>query len=138
MPSEKDLGKKWFLVDVKGKTLGIAATKIANMLRGKGKPHFTPQTDCGDYVVVINAKDVRFAGTKLDKKVYEWHTRYGAGFRQRTAREMLTRKPEKVIYDAVWGMLPRTKSRKHIMKKLRVFPGTEHKHSAQSLKTIEL
>lgn len=138
VPTQEELKKKWFLVDVKGKTLGPMATKIANTIRGKGKTFFTPQTDCGDFVVVINAKSIRLAGNKMEKKLYQWHTRYPAGLRTRTAREIMEKKPEKILYDAVWGMLPRNKLRKHIMKKLRIFPEEEHIHKAQSLKSIEL
>jgi large subunit ribosomal protein L13 len=138
VPTQEELKKKWFLVDVKGKTLGPMATKLANAIRGKGKAFFTPQTDCGDFVVVINAKAIRLAGNKMETKLYQWHTRYPAGLRTRTAREIMEKKPEKILYDAVWGMLPRNKLRKHIMKKLRIFPGEEHTHKAQSLKPIEL
>lgn len=138
VPTVKDLTQKWYLVDVKGKTLGPIGTKIANLLRGKGKPFFTPQHDCGDYVVVINAEEIRLAGNKMETKLYHWHTGYGAGLKTRTAQEIMAKKPEKILYDAVWGMLPRNKLRKHIIRKLRIFPGSEHAHRAQSLQPIEL
>lgn len=138
VPTSKELGQKWFLVDVKGRTLGQVATKIANTLRGKGKSFFTPQMDCGDFVVAINAKEIRLAGNKMDKKLYQWHTQYPAGLRTRTAREIMEKKPTKILYDAVWGMLPRNKLRKHLMKKLRIFPGEEHTHKAQSIQPLEL
>lgn len=138
VPTETELKKKWFLLDVKGKTLGRIAAKIADVLRGKGKPFFTPQTDCGDFVVVIHAKAIRLAGNKMEKKLYEWHTRYPAGLRTRTAREMVEKKPEKILYDAVWGMLPRNKLRKHMMKKLRIFPDEKHTHTSQSPQILEL
>lgn len=138
VPNEKDLEKKWFLVDVKGKTLGSTATKIADLLRGKKKLFFTPQHDCGDYIVVINAREIRLSKNKMNTKLYHWHTRYGAGLRTRTAKQIMERKTEKILYDAVWGMLPRNKLRKHMMKKLRIFPGLEHHHTAQSLQTIQL
>lgn len=138
VPTSKELGGKWFLVDVKGKTLGRIATRIAETLRGKGKPFFTPQTDCGDFVVAINAQSIRLAGNKMEKKLYQWHTQYPAGLRTRTAREIMEKKPEKILYDAVWGMLPRNKLRKHLMKKLRIFPGEAHTHKAQSLQSLEL
>lgn len=130
--------KKWYLVDVKGKILGQAATRIADILRGKGKVFFTPQLDCGDYVVAINAKEIRLARNKMDTKLYHWHTRYPAGLRTRTAREVHKTKPEKILYDAVFGMLPRNKLRKKLIKKLRVFSGQEHTHGAQPLLTIQL
>jgi len=138
VPTDAELKKQWLLIDVKGKTLGPMAAKIANAIRGKGKTFFTPQTDCGDFVVVINAKAIRLSGEKMEKKLYQWHTRYPAGLRTRTAREIMEKKPEKILYDAVWGMLPRNKLRKHIIKKLRIFPGEEHTHKAQSLKPVEL
>lgn len=138
VPSEKELEKKWFLIDLKGKTLGRTATKIADLLRGKGKPFFTPQLDCGDYLVVINAKEIRLAGNKMDTKKYYWHTSYPSGLRTRTARELLEKKPEKIIFDAVWGMLPRNKLRNKMIKKLRIFPGEEHGCKAQSPQPIEL
>lgn len=136
VPSEKDLEKKWFLVDAKGKTLGPLATKIANLLRGKGKPHFTPQLDCGDHVVVINTGEIRLARNKLDTKLYYWHTQYPGGLKSRSAREVLAKKPTKVLYDAVRGMLPRNRLRKNIIKKLHLAPGAEHDHKAQSPETL--
>lgn len=138
VPSEKELVRKWFLIDVKGKTLGSTATKIADLLRGKGKAFFTPQQDCGDFVVAINSKEIRLAGNKMDTKLYHWHTRYPGGLRTRTARQIMARKPEKILFDAVWGMLPRTKSRQHIIKKFKVFPGATHTHKSQNPTPIEL
>ncbi|MEK7171844.1 MAG: 50S ribosomal protein L13 [Patescibacteria group bacterium] len=138
VPAEKHLDKKWFLVDVKGKTLGPTAVKIANLLRGKEKTFFTPEQDCGDYVVAINAKHIRLSKNKMDTKLYQWHTRYPSGFRQRTAKEMMEKKPDKILFAAVWGMLPRTKSRKHIIKKLRIFPEETHDHGAQKLQPLEI
>lgn len=138
VPTNADLQRQWFIVDVKGKTLGQISTKIANILRGKDKIHFTLQHDCGDYVVAINAKEVHLAGNKMDTKEYHWHTRYPGGLRTRTARELLDRKPEKVLFDSVFGMLPRNKLRSKIIKKFRVFPGETHEHTAQKLTPIEL
>lgn len=138
VPNEKSLEKHWLLVDVKGKTLGKTAVKIADLLRGKQKPFFTPQLDCGDYVVAINARHIRLAKNKAETKLYQWHTRYPKGFRQRTAKEMLEKKPEKVLFDAVWGMMPRNKLRNDIIKKLRVYPDETHEHTAQKLQSIEL
>ncbi len=130
--------RAWHIVDVKGKTLGQVATQLADILRGKNKPEFTPQLDCGDYVVVLNAKEIRLARNKMDTKMYYWHTQYPGGIRERTARQLLDTKPEKVLYDAVWGMLPRNKLRRFIIKKLRIFPGTEHDHTSQNPKPLEL
>ncbi len=130
--------RAWHVVDVKGKTLGLVATQLADILRGKNKPEFTPQLDCGDYVVVLNCKEIRLARNKMDTKMYYWHTQYPGGIRERTARQLLDTKPEKVLYDAVWGMLPRNKLRRFIIKKLRIFPGMEHEHSSQNPKPLEL
>ncbi|PJC36615.1 50S ribosomal protein L13 [Candidatus Peregrinibacteria bacterium CG_4_9_14_0_2_um_filter_53_11] len=139
VPSQEVLDdKQWYIVDVKGKTLGRVATQIADILRGKGKTYFTPQHDCGDYVVVINATDIRLAGNKMDTKLYRWHTGYPKGFRERTAREIMENKPEQVLFDAVRGMLPRNRLRQDIIKKLRIFPTEAHTHSAQSPKPLEL
>lgn len=137
-PSKKNLEQKWFLIDVKEKTLGQTATKIADLLRGKGKPWFTPQQDCGDYIVAINARHIKLAKNKMDTKLYQWHTRYPGGFRQRTAREMLEKKPDKILLEAVWGMLPRNKLRNHLIKKLRIFPEEKHDHGAQKLQPLEI
>lgn len=138
VPAEKELQKKWFLLDVKGKTLGLVAAKIADLLRGKGKPFFTPQLDCGDNVVVINAKEIRLAGNKMDTKLYQWHTQYPGGLRTRTAREVMTKKPEKVLYNAVWGMLPRNILRRKMIKKLHIYAAEEHEHKAQSPAALQL
>ena len=138
VPTEAQLEKKWYLVDVKGKTLGRIATEIADVLRGKNKTYFTPQFDCGDYVVIINAASIRLAGNKMDTKLYQWHTRYPGGFRERTARQIMEKKPEKIIYDAVRGMLPRNRLRKDLIKKLRVFPAGEHEHTSQNPQPLEL
>lgn len=139
VPTEAELMKrKWFLVDAKGKTLGQLATSLTDVLRGKNKPTFTPQLDCGDFVVVINAKDVRLAGTKKETKMYFWHTQYPGGIRSRTAQQILDTKPENILYDAVWGMLPRNKLRRAIIKKLRIFPGAEFSHTSQNPEPLEL
>lgn len=139
LPTEKDVeSKKWFVVDVKGKTLGPTATKIANLLRGKGKPIFSPQVDCGDYVVVLNAKEIRLSGGKMETKEYFWHTQYPGGIRSRKAKDLIKEKPTKILYDAVWGMLPRNKLRSKLIRKLRIFPGEVHTHESQKLQEVKL
>jgi len=122
---------KWLIVDVKDGHVGHVATQIANLLRGKNKVFFTPQYECGDHVVVLNAKHVKLTGTKLDKKLYLWHTQYSGGLRSRTAREMLNRNPEKVLRLAVYGMLPKNRLRDRFMKKLHIFAELDHAHIAQ-------
>ena len=138
IPAGKQLEGQWFITDVKGKTLGSVATKLADLIRGKGKPFFTPQHDCGDYVVVLNAAQIRLAGNKMDSKLYYRHSGYGGGLKVRTARQVMERKPEQVLFDAVWGMLPRNRLRKFLIKKLRIFPGETHEHASQSPKSITL
>ena len=137
VPTAKELEKKWYLIDLNGKTLGPAAAKIADVLRGKGKPFFTPQLDSGDFVVAIHARGIRLARNKMDTKLYQWHTRYPGGLRTRTAREISATKPEKIIYDAVWGMLPRNKLRRKLIKKLHIYPMESHDHAAQSPQQIQ-
>lgn len=131
-------GKTWFLVDVKGKTLGRTATALSNLLRGKGKVSWSPQQDSGDHLVVINAREIRLAKNKTETKLYHWHTGYGSGLKTRTASQLLQKKPEKILFDAVWGMLPRNKLRRHMMKKLHIFPGADHRHTSQSPEPLEL
>lgn len=129
--------REWVVVDAEGQTLGRLATQIANTLRGKNKPEFTPHIDTGDFVVVINAEKIKVTGKKLTDKVYYRHTGYPGGLRQRTLEEQLDRRPEEVIRTAVRGMLPRTKLGRAQLRKLKVYAGTEHPHGAQNPKVLE-
>lgn len=122
---------KWYVVDAKDAILGRLATKVAKYLRGKNKPIFTPHIDTGDFVIVINAEKVRFTGKKLDSKVYYSHSGYPGGLKAQTARERLQKEPEKMIIDAVWGMLPKGRLGRRLIKKLKVYRGPEHPHKAQ-------
>lgn len=133
-----DAEKKWYLVNAEGKTVGRVATKIADILRGKVNPQYTPHTDSGDFVVVVNADKVVFTGNKLDKKVYYKHTGYVGGLKERTAREQLDRQPEKVLMSAVKGMLPKNSLGRKQLTKLKVFAGAEHKHEAQNPQEVKL
>lgn len=126
-----DIDKKWYLVDAKDEVLGRIAVKIANCLRGKNKPVFTPNVDTGDFVVVVNAGMVKLTGKKLDDKVYYHHSGYIGGIKAETAKHRIDRNPEKMIMDAVWGMLPKNRLGKAMLKKLKVYKGEEHPHSAQ-------
>lgn len=137
-PKQSDIKHEWVLVDVKGKTLGKVATKIADLLRGKNKPTFSAHVDCGDFVVVINAKEIALTGKKTLQKVYQHHTRYPGGLKTVTAGKLLNEKPERVIEHAVAGMIPHNKLKKDILKKLKVFGGNEHDHIAQQPKPLEL
>lgn len=123
--------RKWHVVDVAGLTLGRAATQIAHILRGKHKPTYTPNVDCGDFVIVLNAQKVVLTGNKYDDKLYYKHTLYMGGLKSRPAKEMLATRSEEVIERAVWGMLPKGPLGRVIIKKLKVYPGAEHPHSAQ-------
>ncbi len=126
------LVRKWLLIDAKDQSVGRLATRIASILRGKHKPTYTPHADVGDFVVVINAQDVQFRGNaKADKKVYYKHTGWMGHLKERTATEMLARKPEKVIALAVKGMIPRGALGNSMLKKLKVYAGPEHPHKAQ-------
>lgn len=135
---KEDVERKWYLVDAQDAVLGRLAVKIANQLRGKNKPIFTPNSDTGDFVVVINAEKVRLTGKKLDQKVYYHHSGYPGGIKAEIARERLKRVPEKVIVDAVWGMLPKGRLGRSMLKKLKVYKGSEHPHKAQKPEILSL
>lgn len=137
-PKKEDIKREWFLVDVKGKTVGRVATKIADILRGKHKPLYSPHLDCGDFIVVINAKEIKFTGDKEADKKYYHHTRYGAGLRTTTPKRLRETKPERIIMTTVAGMIPQNKLKKHILRKLKVYAGAEHKQTAQEPKALEL
>ena len=134
----EDVERKWYLVDAQDAVLGRLAVKIANHLRGKNKPIYTPHYDTGDFVIVINAEKVRLTGKKLDQKVYYRHSGYPGGIKAETARERLKRFPEKVVIDAVWGMLPKGRLGKSMIKKLKVYRGPEHPHKAQKPEFLSL
>ncbi|MFY9487300.1 MAG: 50S ribosomal protein L13 [Solirubrobacterales bacterium] len=130
--------REWVIVDAEGKTLGRLATQIADTLRGKNKPEYTPHIDTGDFVVVLNAEKIRVSGNKLTEKIYYRHTGYPGGLRERTLEEQLERRPEEVIRTAVKGMLPRTKMGRAQLRKLKVYAGTEHPHAAQNPRVVEI
>lgn len=123
-----DIKRIWHVVDVKDKTLGRISTEIAHLLMGKSKPYFVRNLDCGDYVVVVNAKNVKVTGNKEDQKNYYRHSGYPGGFRSETLKELRVRKPENIITHAVKGMLPQNKLRDKMLKRLFVFAGEEHKY----------
>ena len=130
--------REWFVVDATGQTLGRLASKIAMVLRGKHKPTFTPNVDMGDFVVVLNAGAVVLTGTKPDKKLYHHHTLYPGGIRTRVAKDVLANNPERAIYEAVWGMLPKGPLGRRIVKKLKLYKGSEHEHTAQKPRVLEI
>ena len=133
-----EVERKWYLIDAEGEVLGRLATRIANILRGKNKPIFTPHIDTGDYVIVVNAAKVKVTGKKLDQKVYYHHSDYVGGMKEATLREMLDKKPEKVVELAVKGMLPKGPLGRQMIKKLYVYAGPEHKQQAQKPEVLEI
>ena len=131
MASPATIDRKWYVVDATDMTLGRLASEVAKVLRGKNKPIFTPHIDCGDNVIVINAKKIKVTGKKMDQKVYYHHSDYVGGLKEATLREKLAKKPEQVIELAVKGMLPKGPLGRQMFTKLHVYAGPEHKHEAQ-------
>jgi len=131
VPGEKEIQRQWHVVDAEGQILGRLATRVANLLTGKDKAVFTPFLDTGDHVIVVNADKVRLTGKKLSDKYYRHHTGYPGGLRQVSAGVVMARNPERVVREAVVGMLPKTKLGRAMRKKLRVYRGPQHPHQAQ-------
>lgn len=138
MANQKKLKRKWYLIDAQDKVLGRIATCAATILRGKHKPIFTPHLDCGDYVVIINAKDVKVTGSKMKEKLYDHYSGYPSGLKQTPLEEMLKRKPTQVLKEAIKGMLPKGPLGRDIFKKLKVYAGNQHSHQAQAPKVLEV
>lgn len=137
MAKANEVDRKWYVIDAEGKVLGRLASEVAKILRGKHKPTYTPYVDTGDYVIVINADKVKLTGKKLEKKEYIYHTGYPGGLKRIPYKELLKRKPEKVIELAVKGMLPKNRLGRKMFKKLKVYAGPEHKHQAQKPEIYE-
>jgi large subunit ribosomal protein L13 len=133
-----EVTRRWYVVDADGLTLGRLATQIADTLRGKGKPQYTPHVDTGDFVVVVNAEKIAVTGTKLDDKRYYRHSGYPGGLRSRTLREELDRRPTEVIRRAVKGMLPRNRLARQQLNKLKIYAGPEHPHQAQAPEPLKV
>ena len=138
MPNEAAIERKWYVVDATGLTLGRLASEVAKVLRGKNKPIFTPHADTGDYVIVVNAEKIVVTGKKLSDKVYYRHSDYVGGMKEATLKEMLDKKPEKVVELAVKGMLPKGPLGRKMYTKLFVYAGPEHKHAAQKPEELKL
>jgi large subunit ribosomal protein L13 len=132
-----EITREWYLVDAEGKTLGRLATQIADTLRGKRKPQYTPHVDTGDFVIVVNAERIQVTGNKLDQKRYYRHSGYPGGLRSRTLREQLDRRPTEVLRVAVKGMLPKNRLARQQITKLKIYAGPEHPHEAQNPKPLE-
>ena len=133
----KDIRREWFVVDATDKVLGRLATEVAQRLRGKHKPSYTPHLDTGDHIVIVNAEKVRVTGAKSEDKTYYRHTGYPGGIKEQSLREVLSTHPERVIQRAVKGMLPHNPLGRAMLKKLHVYAGPEHKHQAQQPQTLE-
>ena len=130
--------REWYVVDATGQTLGRLASKIAMVLRGKHKATFTPNCDMGDFVIVLNAGSVQLTGTKPDKKLYIHHTLYPGGIKTRIAKDVLATDPERAIREAVWGMMPKGPLGRRVIKKLKIYKGNEHEHTAQKPRVLTI
>jgi large subunit ribosomal protein L13 len=133
-----EVARDWYLVDAEGQTLGRLATRIADTLRGKGKPQYTPHVDTGDFVIVVNADKIAVTGNKLDQKRYYRHSGYPGGLRSRSLREQLERRPTEVLRVAVKGMLPKNRLAARQLTKLKIYAGPDHPHDAQAPKPLNL
>ena len=133
-----EVQRRWYLVDAEGQTLGRLATRIADTLRGKNKPEYTPHVDTGDFVIVVNAEKIHVTGKKLDDKIYYRHSGYPGGLRERTLREQLDRRPTEVIRKAVKGMLPKNRLAAQQLNKLKIYAGPEHPHGPQDPQPLNL
>ena len=138
MPNEANLNRKWYIIDVANKPLGRTAAVAATLLRGKHKPTFTPHVDCGDHVIVINAGKVVLTGKKLEQKKYYRYSGYVGGLKETSAKDMLEKKPELMVYEAIKGMMPKNSLGREMLTKLRVYKDAEHAHAAQKPETYTL
>jgi large subunit ribosomal protein L13 len=133
-----EVERNWYVVDAEGQTLGRLATRVATVLRGKHKPSYSPAVDVGDYVIVVNAEKIQVTGRRMDQKMYYRHSGYVGGLTQITLRQQLERNPERVIGEAVRGMLPKNALGRKMVKKLKVYAGPDHPHQAQQPEQMEL
>lgn len=138
MAKAEEVQRKWYVVDAEGKPLGRLASEVAKILRGKNKPTYTPHTDTGDHVIVLNAEKVVLTGNKLDQKIYRHHTGWPGGLKEIAYRQLMASKPEKVIELAIKGMLPHNSLGRAIYRKLKVYKGAEHEHQAQQPEKLEI
>ncbi|MFC1463989.1 MAG: 50S ribosomal protein L13 [Candidatus Brachytrichaceae bacterium NZ_4S206] len=137
-PEEARASQQWYVVDAEGVTLGRLASQVAKVIEGKHKPMYSPHVDCGDYVIVVNAQKIRVTGDKMTEKKYQRHSLYPGGFKEENLRDLLARNPERVIREAVWGMIPHGRLGRKMIKKLKVYGGPEHEHSAQKPQPLEI
>lgn len=136
--TSKQVPPKWLLIDLQNQVLGRAASQIAQILRGKHKPQYTPHDDVGDFVIVVNASQIKITGKKSEQKKYYHHSGYVGGLKEKTFAEVLQKNPDRIIIDAVKGMLPKTDLGRKILKKLKVYAGTDHPHQAQKIESFVL
>jgi large subunit ribosomal protein L13 len=137
-PKTDEMISEWILIDAKGQNLGRLATEIASLLLGKHKPIFTPGVDTGDYVVVVNCEHIQVTGNKMEEKFYYRHSLYPGGLKAISLRNQLNKHPERVIRSAVWGMLPKNKYGRKVIKKLKIYAGPDHPHGAQQPKSLAI
>ena len=137
VPNKKDIDRKWYIIDAKDQILGRLATNVADYLRGKHKVHFTPHVDCGDYIVIINADKIKTTGAKLADKKYYSHSGYVGGIKEISLGKLMEKKPTKALEKAIFGMIPRNRLKKDILKKLKIFAGEELTHAAQQPEPLE-
>ena len=137
-PKQGDIEPRWYVIDAEGQVLGRLATTIATIISGKAKPTYTPFLDTGDHVIVINAEKVRLTGKKETDKIYRSHSLYPGGLKEKAARFVRAEKPEHMIEEAVWGMLPKNKIGRKMLKKLKVYRGTQHRHQAQKPEALSV
>ena len=138
VPGDREIDRKWYVVNAEGQVLGRLATRVARLLTGKGKPIYTPFLDTGDHVIVVNADKIRLTGRKLSDKIYRHHTGYPGGLKEIAAGDLLSKNPEKLVREAIIGMLPKSKLGRAMRKKLKVYRGPQHPHQAQQPTSIAL
>ena len=137
-PKKGEIEKKWYVIDAANRPVGRTAAEVAKLLRGKHKPTFTPNADCGDYVIIINCKDAVFTGRKLDQKIYRHHSGYIGGMKEVAAKDMLSKNPEKAMMLAIKGMLPHNRLGRQMINKVRIYAGSEHENQAQKPEVWEV
>jgi large subunit ribosomal protein L13 len=138
MQKPDEVQRKWYVIDAEGKTLGRLASTVASILRGKHKPNFTPNVDCGDHVIIINAEKVVLTGKKAENKIHYTHSLYPGGLKETKYGQLLKTKPEYALSKTIWGMLPHNRLGRKMIKKLRVYRGNEHPHAAQQPEVLEI
>ena len=138
MPRNGDFEKKWYLIDAQGKPVGRLASRVASILRGKGKPEFAPHSDIGDFVVIVNADKASFTGRKWEQKTYYSHSHYPGALKSVTAEKLAEQKPGEIIRKAVWGMLPKNRWQKKLIQRMKIYVGDKHPHMAQNPEVLEV